>query len=242
MRYQLCARDQHTGYVFFDNNCTSNRFRVVCTIRKLPTELNETLKQKIVERHGSGMLIRRAQHGQSVADVQLEFFKYCIVLQSGEPTVIYDIELGTQVYTSSERALKKMQCDNQRQLAISRSDDRAQYRDINFTTDSHGTVTLTMATYEDPNDYCGITIAVEKPVTKQNAYGAFVRATNPRSLFVKKWLRLPTPISPAQVLRINSSDFYTQMDVAYETKQDGYVTERILWPRKTRAPPSLPSR
>ena len=84
--FQLGAgAQQHAAYIFFDNNLPGDdRLCIVCTIRKLNKEENEKAKQAIVARHGIGSLIRRRHTrnlSAALAEVQLEFFKYCIVFR-----------------------------------------------------------------------------------------------------------------------------------------------------------------
>ena len=125
--FQLGAgAQQHAAYIFFDNNLPGDdRLCIVCTIRKLNKEENEKAKQAIVERHGIGSLIRRRHTrnpSAALAEVQLEFFKYCIVFR-GTSCRIFDVERLCELEPTSQQQLLRGETTVKQELALSHCEE-----------------------------------------------------------------------------------------------------------------------
>lgn len=240
LRYQLGVRDRrHTAYVFFDDHDErSRRLCVMCTIRKLSNEENEAAKAAIVERHGAGVLHRR-HDGSSLEDVELEFFKYLIVHHGSAKPQIYDMETLQELQPCSQKKLLRDETTVLRELEAS-STGTGRQASVVLETRKHGRVTLTLRTYEDPNERCGIDISVAGVLTPETATGALVKATHPKHIMCKKWMRLPPRLKPAQIRAVNSSDYFTPREVVVEKKDGSFEHRRMLFPRTRAAFPDRP--
>ena len=76
-----------------------------------------------------------------------------------------------------------------------------------YETAAHGRVTVHLATVADPDIRSRITVDTERPVTRETAYGALVKAVNPRLLRVRKIMRMP-PLPPQGMAAVNDSTFF----------------------------------
>ena len=244
--FQLGAgAQQHAAYIFFDNNLPGeDRLCIVCTIRKLDKEENEKAKQAIVERHGIGSLIRRhhtRDPSTALAEVQLEFFKYCIVFRGTSSCRIFDVERLCELEPTSQQQLLRGETTVKHKLALSHCEETAGVKkaEVRFTDlPIHDCVSIELTTYEDPQERCGITFGVSRgKATLENCYGGFVKAIHPRYLLRRKWLRLPPQVR--NVSLINSSDYYVQQRVAVEQKNGEMKIMDLHLPRTQRAFPDL---
>ena len=243
--FQLGAgAQQHAAYIFFDNNLPGDdRLCIVCTIRKLNKEENEKAKQAIVARHGIGSLIRRRHTrnlSATLAEVQLEFFKYCIVFRGTSPCRIFDVERLCELEPTSQQQLLRGEITVKQELALSHCEETGVKKvEVRFTNlPVHEFVSIELTTYEDPQERCGITFGVATgKATLDNCYGAFIKATHPRYLLRRKWLRLPPLMRDVSV--VNSSDYYVQQRVAVEQKNGEIKIMDLHLPRTRGTFPDL---
>ena len=211
--FQLEARSPHEGFVFFDNGRRgAGRICVVVTIRKLSPEENAIAKAVILHRGGTAALCHQREAPE---DVALEFIRYVVVHLGDDPPRAWDLDTLREVATESERALVEGRApplesfaDRDRVLdepeayvsaaasPVAPPQRPVRQRTLEFTAEGQ-TVALVLGRYTDPNVRTAIRMRVrgDPPVRPDTAYGASVKAVNPKHLRVKRFTRRP-PCAP----------------------------------------------
>jgi hypothetical protein len=198
--YQLGTHGatHHIGYVYYDNG-QRNRdgLVIVVTIRRIEGTEYDTLVRDIVGRHGVEAVARRnGRRGKPV----LEYHKFCIIWHGLERPVVVDMDTLQRLAGPSEASLHRLArgpCDVGPEAELT----------MVYDTEAHGKVTVHLATVADPDIRSRIAVDTERPVTKDTAYGALVKAVNPRQLRVRKIMRMP-PLPPQGIAAVNDSTFF----------------------------------
>ena len=241
--YQLSCKTNHDAFVFMDNADPNDRFFVMVTIRKLPMRENAIICREILRRHGPGALARRSR-GEAVQNTLLEYMKYTVVYHQKE-WLVFDMDTLHEVETSSATALKKCKTTNRNPLPIAEcaaqlnqgfSCHRGAYTSrmahLEFPTEKHGMVTLTLSVYEDPDIRNGISLKVEKNMTVDSAWGAAIKAVHPKILTRdKKWFKLPPIMSREKIKSMHETDSYWETCDGFTERRGREIPTRMKIPR-----------
>lgn len=233
--YQLeLKQGVHENFVYFDNGTRNADAFVVCvSIRRLRGEEHARTADAIRSVCGAQALGRRTHN-------VLEFMKYCSVWTGQHRAALVDMDnlCDVDLGAVTERTLLEASCatsatstDKQVKhihgVAPAHRHERADCtRTMRFATQSHGMVTVELSTYANPDVRNGIQIRCERPVTVDNAYGALVKAVNPKFIRTKKMNALPKAAkTPPRT--INASQYYIMTEGTFENEGE---TERMLIP------------
>lgn len=224
--YQLsiCDGRGHAPFVYFSNGASGDdQFCIVVTHRILTPDETQRWAAKIVDYYGSEVPLGRrgATADGDYSSMHLEFMKYAIVWAKGRRVAAIDMDTLMDVHFDSEREASgcapaamtpadTTHGDGGMESTLPSSDDRAhRWRELSFETTTHGTVRVVVSTFRNPDLRNGIQL---QPwcVTKENAYGAAVRATPARRLILKKFLRCPPalPDGFASPAAVNSGEHF----------------------------------
>lgn len=215
--YQLgCLKGQiNTCYVYFDNSDTNpnNRFLIKGTIRQLTGEEYKTVNQKILE-----------LHGQNHRDTgSLEYMKY-LIIHLGNRIDIIDMDklcfvVPKNGYSLNSAVLNdkmeyKGEIDETNPVILKKGmvwhvgNSAYESRKIVYNTESHGEVTVVLSLFHDPDIRNGINLKVQRNLRKDTAWGALVRAADPKLLYVKKSTHIPVIKTSLQMKEFNENDYW----------------------------------
>lgn len=219
--YQLTTKNtQPTFYVFFDNMDDNDRLVVYVMIYHLNSKEYAKTFDKITTAFGKNSIEKNEP---------LEFMKYVVFMHNNALQMVVDMDTLRKVEPDKgltlSNALKrhKITQNNPIELDFANSTvssgpslHHGEFTQSNgyvrFKTRKHGRISFKFSRYSNPNLRNGVSISVQKDVTKDNCYGALIYATDPNFLRVKKistHLDIPTQ---TQINQMKNTTYWTEKE------------------------------
>jgi len=238
--YQLTTdKGKPTFYILFDNMDQKERLVIYVMIYHLNNkEYNETV-EKIKQYHGDSSLEKNEP---------LEFMKYIVCVFKDEPPKIIDMDTLRYIIPNSNMSLKNslMKQKLEQGLPIElnfspviiKSGPSFHHGEksmtngyVRYKTKKNGHITIKFSRYKNPNVRNGISLNIQRKVTKETLYGALVYATDPRFLRVSKLLPVPEIPTP-EIIQNMIHNKYWEADTTSKYSYMGQKTnDSILIPR-----------
>ena len=225
---------------FSNGPCAADqRLTVVVTHHKLDTTSTQLWCEKIVRYNGGDTAALGRRSLSSFAprdratgdyrDVHLEYMRFCIIWHGREPPRVVCMDTLCDVRGISEANLQacRVQADNLvvaptgsapgmmstvplPSSSASPPDSAVRHRTLSFPTSTHGDVTVQLSVFRNPDVRNGIEIRPQRNVSIDTAWGATVKAVNPRRFLLPRMLRRPPPLPTGlQTIKdTNTSSFF----------------------------------
>jgi hypothetical protein len=241
-RYQLTIPPgtgaTHTPFICFNNGQTGHdRFVVVATQNRLTQQQSQIWGDRIFQFHNSDIpmgrrstnIIDSGGFNGDYTGVAFEYLRYCMVWHGDNPPYVacMDTLCDVEMQGVSERAFRADQSLARTAAETTIPPDChtgarvTRYRKMHYNTSTHGGIILKLSIYNDPDIRNGMEIITQIPVTRENAWGTFVRPINPKRTMMRRMLRTPNPFPKncTSCASANASNFYEPSDgyVAGET-------------------------
>ena len=182
--YQLgTGANHHIGYVYYDNGKRNQDALVIvdhppdrgCRVRDLGAGHRRQARRRAVAR-------RNGPSGKPI----LEYHKFCIIWHGLERPVVVDMDTLQRLAGPSEASSPP----------CTRPCDVGPEAELTMVYETGATARRRCTSPQSPTlTYEAVAVDTERPVTKDTAYGALVKAVNPRQLRVRKVMRMP-PLPP----------------------------------------------
>jgi len=234
--YQLPCSPE-ACYILFDNADEEDRLVIKATVQQLKGDEYKFIKKKIHKCHGEETAPENCflsffkyviiHHNNDIKYINLDILRYIKPLGNVNKSLLSHnvIELDRLIFNITkhniELPLKELFTENKPKIQC----------DLIYKTNKHGTVTLKLSKFKDPNIRNGIHINLSKNVNIKSCWGAMVKAANPKLLKIKKWDKLPKIKSSCEMEKFNNNDYYVKLDtkIRYDNTEKEF---HILTPNK----------
>ena len=217
-------------FVYFSNGSADPQVTVVVTHRRLPPAEAQRWAEKIVAFSGSeAALGRRApdvvEGGGFNGDyrgLNLEYMRHCLVWRGGKLLHAVCMDTLCDLAAPQEATLARGEGGPLAAAATagggmvstvpaSAHQRATRSRTLKVPTTTHGTLSVVLSVFADPDTRNGISIRPGRRVTLDTAWGAAVRAVNPRRFILRRFVNRappPLPAGCATAAEANDSDYF----------------------------------
>lgn len=236
--YQLTTKNtMPTFYILFDNMDIDERLVVIVMIYHLDTREYEETAKKIRSMFGKNAL---------EDNEELEFMKYVIFLYKDEDPKVIDMDTLRFVTPKGKLSLlnglkrrdmvqgdpielgkQHTTIQNGPSLHLNEVSNSTGY--MRYKTKKHGRICFKFSRYKNPNVRNGVSIDVQRNISKRSMYGSLIYATDPKYVLVKK-IRVPPVPSEKTIDDMIATKYWTKQEtkISYMGKKS---SDTVLLPK-----------